>query len=99
MPCVVVVEKLEYDVVHETLKHQLYDMSQYVNISPEMYSAVHLETTKDLDMDHDRRNKKKQSTGDDASSDGGTKKKRGRDGGESSSSSSSLSNKKVKVGK
>ena len=37
MPCVVVVEKLEHDLVHETLKHQLYDMSQYVNISPEMY--------------------------------------------------------------
>ena len=33
MPCVVVVEKLEHDLVHETLKHQLYDMSQYVNIS------------------------------------------------------------------
>ena len=37
MPWVVVVEKLEHDLVHETLKHQLYDMSQYVNISPEMY--------------------------------------------------------------
>lgn len=50
MPCVVVVEKLERDVVHESLKGQLYEMTQYVNISPEMYSAVHLETTQDLDI-------------------------------------------------
>jgi len=49
MPCVVVVEKIARDIVHESLKGQLYDMAKYVNISPEMYSAVHLETTQDLD--------------------------------------------------
>lgn len=89
MPCVIVVEKLSHDVVHETLKHQLYDMSQYVNISPEMYNAVHLETTKDLDMDHDRRNSQRN---DDKKE--GTGKKRIRK--EQTSLSSSSSSKKQK---
>ena len=43
-------EKLARDVIHNSLKFQLYEMSQYVSISPEMYSAVHTETTQDLDF-------------------------------------------------
>jgi hypothetical protein len=167
MPCVIVVEKLEHDLVHETLKHQLYDMSQYVNISPEMYvqsifvfssrglyyfdtfnfrtdqigqdvlesfwhhsthlrtilflffypllntmttttntnclfnfshryNAVHLETTKDLDMDHDRRNTKRdeQKKGKKEGGGGGNGTKRGRDGNASSSNSTNKKHKK-----
>eukprot|EP00928_Gymnodinium_smaydae_P070599 TRINITY_DN54406_c0_g1_i1.p1 TRINITY_DN54406_c0_g1~~TRINITY_DN54406_c0_g1_i1.p1 ORF type:complete len:750 (-),score=97.47 TRINITY_DN54406_c0_g1_i1:119-2368(-) len=43
LPCIVVAEKLPQDVVGDNLKRQLYEMSQYVNLAPEMYRALHTE--------------------------------------------------------
>lgn len=41
MPCMVVVEKLPRDMMREALQRQLYDMSHYINLAPEMYNALH----------------------------------------------------------
>jgi len=43
LPCIVVVEKLERDLLNDQVKDQLAYMSQFVNISPEMYHSIHSE--------------------------------------------------------
>jgi hypothetical protein len=40
-----VVEKLAEDRQHDALKRQLYHYSQFVNVSAEMYRAIHMEST------------------------------------------------------
>jgi len=49
LPCIVVVEKVQQDVARDALQRQLYDTSQYVNLAPEMYKAVHTDGTKIAD--------------------------------------------------
>jgi len=39
-----VVEKVERDLLHESVKSQLAYMSQFVNVSKEMYQAINNET-------------------------------------------------------
>jgi len=41
LPCIVVVEKLAQDLMRDNLQRQLYDMSHFVNLAPEMYKALH----------------------------------------------------------
>mmetsp|Transcript_23002 Transcript_23002/g.46540 ORF Transcript_23002/g.46540 Transcript_23002/m.46540 type:complete len:735 (+) Transcript_23002:83-2287(+) len=43
LPSIVVIEKLAVDEVRDSVKHQLAYLSQFVNVSSEMYSAVHYE--------------------------------------------------------
>jgi len=43
LPCIIVVEKLAADDVRESVKGQLAYMNKYVNVSPEMYQAIHME--------------------------------------------------------
>ena len=43
-PCTLVVEKVERDLLHESVKSQLAYMSQFVNVSKEMYQAINNET-------------------------------------------------------
>lgn len=43
LPSIVVIEKLAMDEVRDSVKHQLAYLSQFVNASSEMYSAVHYE--------------------------------------------------------
>ena len=45
LPCICVVEKLAEDRQHDALKRQLYHYSQFVNVSAEMYRAIHMEST------------------------------------------------------
>lgn len=44
LPCILVVEKVERDLLHESVKSQLAYMSQFVNVSKEMYQAINNET-------------------------------------------------------
>ena len=43
LPCLMVIEKLASDKLHDSIKSQLAYMSQYVNVSREMYHALHME--------------------------------------------------------
>lgn len=43
LPCIVVIEKLGFDVLNDAIKGQLAYMSQYVNVSNELYHAIHME--------------------------------------------------------
>lgn len=43
LPCIVVVEKLAVDELHESVKGQLAHLNQYVSVSPEMYEAIRME--------------------------------------------------------
>lgn len=43
LPCIVVIEKIGVDVLNDAIKGQLAYMSQYVNVSSEMYHAIHME--------------------------------------------------------
>ena len=43
LPCLIVLEKLGRDVVHDSIKGQLAYMSQFVNISKDLYHAIHME--------------------------------------------------------
>ena len=47
LPCIIVVEKLARDELRESVKGQLAHMSKYVNFSPEIYEAIHMETIDD----------------------------------------------------
>ena len=42
-PCTLVVEKVERDLRHESVKRQLAYMSKFVNVSKEMYQAINNE--------------------------------------------------------
>jgi len=42
-PCTLVVEKVERDLLHESVKRQLAYMSKFVNVSKEMYQAINNE--------------------------------------------------------
>lgn len=44
LPCILVVEKVGRDLLHESVKTQLAYMSQFVNVSKEMYQAINNET-------------------------------------------------------
>lgn len=44
LPCLIVVEKLEEDVLIQSIKGQLAHLNQYVNVSPEIFEAIHMET-------------------------------------------------------
>ena len=44
LPCILVVEKIGRDLLHESVKNQLAYMSQFVNVSKEMYQAINNET-------------------------------------------------------
>jgi tRNA G10 N-methylase Trm11/alkylated DNA repair dioxygenase AlkB len=46
LPCIIVIEKLAADELRESIKGQLAYMNQYVNVSPEIYQAIH---TEDID--------------------------------------------------
>lgn len=43
LPSIVVVEKLAADEVRDSVKRQLAYLAQFVNVSSEMYNAVHYE--------------------------------------------------------
>ena len=43
-PCTLVVEKVERDLLHESVKSQLAYMSKFVNVSKGMYQAINNET-------------------------------------------------------
>ncbi|GAX13725.1 mRNA N1-methyladenine demethylase [Fistulifera solaris] len=43
LPCIVVIEKIGVDTLNDAIKGQLAYMSQYVNVSSEMYHAIHME--------------------------------------------------------
>lgn len=43
LPCIVVIEKLPADELRDSVKGQLAYMAKYVNVSPEMYEAIHME--------------------------------------------------------
>jgi len=43
LPCIVVAEKLANDTLIDSIKNQLAQMSSYVNVSKEMYHAIHME--------------------------------------------------------
>ena len=47
LPCIVVVEKLGRDELRESVKGQLSYLSKYVNVSPEIYEAIQMETIDD----------------------------------------------------
>ena len=47
LPCIVVVEKLAVDELHESVKGQLAHLNQYVSVSPEIYEAIHMENIDD----------------------------------------------------
>lgn len=49
LPSVVVIEKLARDELRENIKSQLAYMNQYVNVSPEIYHAIHMEAVDDED--------------------------------------------------
>jgi len=44
LPCIIVIEKLARDELRESFKGQLAYLSKYVNFSPEIYEAIHMET-------------------------------------------------------
>jgi 23S rRNA G2445 N2-methylase RlmL len=44
LPCIVVAEKVGHDALHDSIKSQLSYMSQFVNISSEMYHSINMET-------------------------------------------------------
>jgi tRNA G10 N-methylase Trm11 len=43
LPSIVVVEKLAVDGLRESIKGQLAHLAQFVNVSPEIYQAIHME--------------------------------------------------------
>ncbi|CAJ1922819.1 unnamed protein product [Cylindrotheca closterium] len=43
LPCIVVVEKLKEDEIRDSIKGQLAHFNQYINVSPEIYHAIHNE--------------------------------------------------------
>jgi tRNA G10 N-methylase Trm11/alkylated DNA repair dioxygenase AlkB len=43
LPCIVVVEKLAIDELNNSIKGQLAYLSEFVNVSKEMYHAIHME--------------------------------------------------------
>lgn len=47
LPCIIVVEKLGVDKLRESMKGQLAYYSKYVNVSPEIYEAMHNEDIDD----------------------------------------------------
>ena len=47
LPCLIVIEKLAVDEIRECVKSQLAHLEQFVNVSPEMYQAIHMETIDD----------------------------------------------------
>ena len=53
LPCICVVEKLAVDTQHDALKRQLYHYSQFVNVSAEMYRAIHMESTQNKNKNED----------------------------------------------
>jgi tRNA G10 N-methylase Trm11 len=59
LPCIVVVEKLATDALNNSIKGQLAYMSQFVNVSKEMYHAIHME-----DIDGNDISNKNQQTSD-----------------------------------
>eukprot|EP00934_Nitzschia_sp_Nitz4_P007453 Nitzschia sp. Nitz4//scaffold20_size174350//106782//108935//NITZ4_002112-RA/size174350-snap-gene-0.221-mRNA-1//1//CDS//3329541839//7443//frame0 len=50
LPSILVVQKLERDELRENIKGQLAYMNQYVNVSPEMYQALHIEAVDEEDQ-------------------------------------------------
>ena len=44
LPCIIVIEKLVTDEVRDSIKGQLMHLNQFVNVSPEIYNAIHTET-------------------------------------------------------
>jgi len=44
LPCIVVVEKIGRDLQIESIKGQLSYMSGFVNVSAELYHAIHMDT-------------------------------------------------------
>jgi hypothetical protein len=44
LPCIIVIEKLLTDEVRDSIKGQLMHLNQFVNVSPEIYNAIHTET-------------------------------------------------------
>jgi len=47
LPCIVVIEKLAVDELHESVKGQLAHLNQYVSVSSEIYEAIHMENIDD----------------------------------------------------
>ena len=47
LPCLIVIEKLAVDEIRDCVKSQLAHLERFVNVSPEMYQAIHLETIDD----------------------------------------------------
>ena len=47
LPCIVVIEKLAVDELHESVKGQLAHLNKYVSVSREIYEAIHMETIDD----------------------------------------------------
>lgn len=47
LPCLLVVERLGRDIVHDGIKAQLAHMSQYVTVSKDLYHAIHMENIDD----------------------------------------------------
>jgi tRNA G10 N-methylase Trm11/alkylated DNA repair dioxygenase AlkB len=43
LPCIIVIEKLNDDIVRDSIKGQLAHLNQYVNVSPEIYKSIHCE--------------------------------------------------------
>lgn len=43
LPSIVVIEKLAVDDLRESVKGQLAHLNKYVNVSPEIYEAIHME--------------------------------------------------------
>lgn len=43
LPSIVVIEKLGADKVRDSIKGQLAHLAQFVNVSPEIYQAIHME--------------------------------------------------------
>jgi tRNA (guanine6-N2)-methyltransferase len=44
LPCIIVIEKLVTDEIRDSIKLQLMHLNQFVNVSPEIYNAIHTET-------------------------------------------------------
>mmetsp|Transcript_5793 Transcript_5793/g.11324 ORF Transcript_5793/g.11324 Transcript_5793/m.11324 type:complete len:776 (+) Transcript_5793:144-2471(+) len=47
LPCIVVVEKLPFDEIRDSIKGQLAHLNQFVNVSPEIYQSIHNEDVDD----------------------------------------------------
>ena len=47
LPCLIVIEKLAVDEIRDCVKSQLAHLERFVNVSPEMYQAIHTEAIDD----------------------------------------------------